>query len=180
MLFVVFRPSLLIYGVLHRGGRQEGPLNVSPSCLLPVVLRLSLVALDIWGPSLKLGPLARNFLAAHETLRIWGSLVCRIKTQHQSCHIHPPRSPQLAAFRNAAFFTSACSQKSGWFPDLADHMAAKNPLLLSSPRTFRVYSWSRPPLTSADSVGFSCLRVEWSSTPTSQNQRKNSRDLFIS
>lgn len=129
---------------------------------------------------LKLGPLARNFLAIPETLRIWGSLTCRIKTQHQTHHMHSCRAPKLAAFRKAAYFTSACSQKPGWFPDLASCMAAKNPLLLSSPRALRVYYWSRPPPTSADSAVFSCLQVQRSSVPASQNQRKNSRDLFTS
>lgn len=129
---------------------------------------------------LELGPPARNFLTIHETLSFWGSLTCRIKTQHQSHHRHAPRALQLAAFRKAAYSTSVCSQKLEWFLDLIAHTVAKNLLLLSSPRALRVYSWSRPPPTSADSAGFSCLQVKRSSVPASQNQRKNSRDLFTS
>lgn len=86
---------------------------------------------------LRLGPLARNFPVIHETLRIWASLTHKIKTQHHSCHIHPPRAPELSVFRKAAYFTPACSQKPGWFPDLSAHIAAKNSLLLSSPRALR-------------------------------------------
>lgn len=107
---------------------------------------------------LKLGPLVRNLLAIHQPLRIWGSLTCRSKfsTSLIPQILLAPPSWQLSA----AHVTSACTQNPGWFPDLAAHITAKNPLLPRFPRALRVYYWSRPPPTSADSAGFSCLRVE--------------------
>lgn len=155
-MFVVFGPSLSIQGVLHGVGTGRDHLTFHQ------VAYHFKVMFGCFGhlrdKCLKLGPLARNLQAIHQPLRIWGSLTCRIKTQHQSHPTDPPRAPSWQL--SAAYVTSACSQNPGWFPDSAAHIAAKNPLLPKFPRALRVYYWSRPPPTSADSAGFSCLRVE--------------------
>lgn len=176
MLFIVFGPSLLIQGVLHGVGRGRHHF------IFHQVAYHFKVMFGCFGhlrdKCLKLGQLVRNLLAFHQPLRIWESLACRIKIQHQSHPMDPAEPPSWQL--SAAYITSACSQNPGWFPDLASHTTAKNPPLPKLPRALRVYYWSRPPPTSADSAGFSCLRVEWTSVTASQNQRKNSRDLFVS
>lgn len=96
MLFVVFGPSLSIQGVLHGVGTWRDHLTFHQ------VAYHFKVMFGCFGhlrdKCLKLGPLARNLQAIHQPLRIWGSLTCRIKAQHQSHPTDPPRAPQLAAF----------------------------------------------------------------------------------
>lgn len=95
-LFVVFGPSLPIQGVLHGVGTGRDHLTFHQ------VAYHFKVMFGCFGhlrdKCLKLGPLARNLQAIHQPLRIWGSLTCRIKTQHQSHPTDPPRAPQLATF----------------------------------------------------------------------------------
>lgn len=71
-MFVVFSPSLLIQGILSGVGRGRDHLTFHQVAYNFKVM---------FGCSghLRDKCLARNLLAIHQPLRIWGSLTCRIK-----------------------------------------------------------------------------------------------------
>lgn len=46
-------------------------------------------------------------------MRIWGSLTCSTKIYHQSCHMHPLKSPPAVSFQKGCIFC-ICLQTEAW------------------------------------------------------------------
>lgn len=149
MSFVVCGPSLLIQGVLHGVGRGKDHLTFHQVAYHFKVMFGSFGHLR--DKCLQLGPPAINLLTIHQPLRIWGSLTCRIKFQHQSHPMDPPRAPQLAAFsclchiwlQSEPWMVSrfGCSYGCQESPSPQVPQGFKGLLLVQASTHFRRFSW---------------------------------------